>query len=86
MHRYARLVLLLVALVAVAASLQPAPANAIVCCTYSYRVTYYSDPAKTHYVGYCSYNDACTSDVICWGQQTSYYTVGPKSCCLYCGA
>jgi hypothetical protein len=84
--RRTRLALLLLTVGIVSASLLPAPSAGITCCMYSYTVTYYSEPEHTNYVGRCYYNEACTSDIICSGQQTGYYTVGPRSCCPHCGA
>jgi hypothetical protein len=81
--RSLRLALLLLALVAVSASMLPAPSLAVTCCGYTVHYIYYTDASHTTTTGNCTYNEACTGAVYCSGTKTGYYTTS-STCCPRC--
>ncbi|HXO20737.1 MAG TPA: hypothetical protein VOA87_12540 [Thermoanaerobaculia bacterium] len=60
------------------------PKNALaICCGWEFDTTYYSDPGKTHEIGYCDTNVSCSGTNDCPGPTSPYFTRS-KSCCDSC--
>jgi hypothetical protein len=82
--RGARLLLLLLVLCGVTAATVPVPGRAVVCCSYSYTITYYSDATHSKVVGSCTFNEACAGDDFCSGVRSAYYVRSALRCCPNC--